>query len=144
MSREESLRTTSRKVWDTLNDILLADAVSSAKRQNTVSTGLSATSTKNHPSLVRDLVFSRGFLTIITDLNITETKGYCRERKRTFWQKLWDSFWCSISPWPYTPIEFYTEAVPAMMYDIDNKVIYCHPALKREVEKIVNSGGFSA
>ena len=53
----------------------------------------------------------------------------------------WDSFWCPISPWPYTPIVFHTVDVPAMMYDKNNNMIYCHPSIKAEMDMTMSSEG---
>lgn len=75
---------------------------------------------------------------VIASPHITEPKKRCRQKKISFWRKVWDGFW-SHDPWPYTPVVFYTEQVPAMMYDATRNVIYCHPALEEKL-KAVNAG----
>lgn len=97
---------------------------------------------KMAPSITgRPLTF-RGFTPlfgVITNPYVVEKKTRSREKKRGFWQRLWDGL-TNLNPWPYSPIEFYEVDVPAVIVDRRRNLIICHPSLEMEAKKAVGEG----
>lgn len=76
---------------------------------------------------------------VITSPYIVEKQRRGREKKRTFWQRVWASL-TDLNQWPYSPIEYYEVDVPAIMVDRANNQIICHPSLEREIKNAVSEG----
>jgi hypothetical protein len=102
-----------------------------------VSTGRMARSIAGNSPLKFRPIFSS--FDVVVSHFVVETKKYSREKKVGFWRRLLSSL-TDLNPWPYSHIEYYEVATPAIVLDRGNRRIICHPSLEQSVREAIAKG----